>query len=120
MRKEVKTTEAAYFCDVCGEQINDAYWAYGGYASAGEETERCGICERDTCPQCRSQTERIEGEDVICKECLEVNESIFKSMSENREKCRKELQQLKKKYLDNEKSLKLHPAHKVGENSNDR
>ena len=112
MRKEIETTETAYFCDICGNEITDAHWAYGGYASAAEETERCFLCKRDTCPNCREHITTLKEDlsffpesKVICKDCSTLNDDIIKQIKVIKEKYKQEVSNLKDKYKQIEEKL---------------
>jgi len=109
MRKEVESTEEAFFCDVCGKQINDANWAYGGHASASEETKECIVCRRDTCPNCRDTILTIEDYQehnrIVCTECLANNKDNLERIVENWRIYGEQGRALKKQYLAVEKNI---------------
>lgn len=109
MIKEVRTREDAFYCDICGERIRDAYWGYGGYASAAEETEKCCVCSRDTCPSCRehftsfkNSLEYYSNKSCICKECLALNKERIKQIEQIKKEYASENKLLENKYLGEE------------------
>lgn len=112
MRKEVESTEEAYFCDVCGEEICDTHWAYGGCASAYEETRQCFVCHRDTCPKCRTyeitfkeSLDTFHKSQDICKPCHELNNDRITQIEQIKKDYYSEKQKLQRKYLGREKAL---------------
>ena len=118
MRKEVESTEEAIFCDVCGKQIADAHWSYGGYATAEEETKECFICGRDTCPNCRDSILMIEDRqpwrNIVCKLCQSHNMDTLEELKENRRIYDEQRRTLERQYIVAEHRIlkKLKPANK--------
>ena len=112
MRKEVESTEEAFFCDVCKNEISDASWAYGGYASAYEETKACSVCGRDTCEKCRkyfatilSSTSTFHESKCICLECLDLNKELLGQIEQLKKDYRTASGLLQKRYLASERAL---------------
>jgi DNA-directed RNA polymerase subunit RPC12/RpoP len=73
VKKEKRTTETVYFCDICGQEDVEENWAYGGHSDAGENLKRCPLCGKDFCPDCGIGIDGTK----ICKLCAEERKDLI-------------------------------------------
>ena len=121
MKKEIKRIEYAFFCDICGKQISDVHDRYGRYQAASEIIQKCEICGKDTCPDCRTFISSLAQQKgfQICTECQSKHSVELNRIARNRNSFRKASAALREKYLKTESSILDTTSVKVQEATND-
>ncbi len=102
----VKTQDTItdYYCDICGEQQFDSSGSYGGQECAYERLEKCFICGKDACPDCRKDLPEFDRCD-ICNECASEYKKLIEPITILNKEYYIALKQLKNKVVEKRATL---------------
>jgi len=104
MKREITRTEYAFSCDICGKLICDVHDRYGRYQAASDIIQKCTICGRDCCPDCRISLSSLQQQKVyeICLECNSIHRNGISKVIDNRNAYKSKVALLKEEYLRTE------------------